>query len=415
MSDDRTTLVDQLRELLTRRRYNPVVVHSYCRNAQDFISYLTEQQIALEAVTPADVAAYLRLAVQRFRKRHGHAPARTWVSIPRAGIHALLTLALNRWPPDAVPSDPGGGLCREVCQEYQTWLREERGLATASIEALMGEARPFCAWYLQHTGRPGFMDLSIQDVDTYVAWRAPGLRRKSLKDMAERLRSLMRHLHRTGRTTADLAPRVIAPRLYAYEGIPSVLSPDEIATVVNHAREDRSPIGLRDHAILRLLATYGVRAGEIKHLRLDDIDWHGETLRIRHSKTGAQTLLPLTRAVGEALIDYLRQGRPTTEAREVFIRSRAPYRPLSAIYSGVRRRMEAAGVTPNGKRGPHIFRHARAVSLLRASVPRKVIGDLLGHRSTEATIPYLKLATEDLRAIALEVPGTVKHVQEERS
>ena len=67
--------------------------------------------------------------------------------------------------------------------------------------------------------------------------------------------------------------------------------------------------------------------------------------------------------------------------------------------------MEAAGVKPSGKCGPHIFRHARAVSLLRASVPQKVIGDVLGHRSTEATIPYLKLATEDLRAIALEIPG----------
>lgn len=75
------------------------------------------------------------------------------------------------------------------------------------------------------------------------------------------------------------------------------------------------------------------------------------------------------------------------------------------IYSEVRRRIEAAGVKPIGKRGPHIFRHARAVSLLRASVPRKVIGDVLGHRSTDATIAYLKLATEDLRAIALEIPG----------
>lgn len=109
--------------------------------------------------------------------------------------------------------------------------------------------------------------------------------------------------------------------------------------------------------------------------------------------------------VAEALFNYLRRGRPKTDVREIFIRACAPYRPLLGIYSEVRRRLEAAGVKPCGKRGPHIFRHARAVSLLRASVPRKVIGDLLGHRSTEATIPYLKLATEDLRAIALEIPG----------
>jgi len=109
--------------------------------------------------------------------------------------------------------------------------------------------------------------------------------------------------------------------------------------------------------------------------------------------------------VGKALLDYLRRGRPKTGACEVFLRTRAPYRRLCQIYSEVRRRLEAAGVRPRGKCGPHAFRHARAVSLLRASVSRKVIGDLLGHRSEEATVPYLKLATEDLRAIALEIPG----------
>jgi integrase len=153
------------------------------------------------------------------------------------------------------------------------------------------------------------------------------------------------------------------------------------------------------------LSTYGMRAGEITRLRLEDIDWRAETLHIRHSKTGAHSLLPLLPPVGKALLDYLRCGPPRADAREVFLRTRAPYRRLVQIYSEVRRRLEAAGVRPGGKCGPHAFRHARAVSLLRASVSRKVIGDLLGHRSEEATVPYLRLATEDLRAIALEIPG----------
>jgi len=163
-------------------------------------------------------------------------------------------------------------------------------------------------------------------------------------------------------------------------------------------------MGYRDYTILLLLSTYGLRDGEIKRLRLEDIDWRAETLHIRHSKTGANSQLPLLREVGEALLDYLRHGRPKTEAREIFIRTPEPYCPLSAIYSEIRRRLADAGVKLPGKCGPHTFRHARAVSLLRASVSRKVIGDLLGHRSEEATIPYLKLATEDLRAIALELP-----------
>ena len=145
--------------------------------------------------------------------------------------------------------------------------------------------------------------------------------------------------------------------------------------------------------------------GEITRLRLEDIDWRAETLHIRHSKTGASSQLPLMAEVGGALLNYSASGRPKTDVREIFIRTRARLIcRLSSLYSEVRRRLEAAGVKPPGKCGPHTFRHARAVSLLRASVSRKVIGDLLGHRSEEATLPYLKLATEDLRAIALEIP-----------
>jgi integrase/recombinase XerD len=115
--------------------------------------------------------------------------------------------------------------------------------------------------------------------------------------------------------------------------------------------------------------------------------------------------------VGEAVLQYLQRSRPKTHFRQVFIRSKAPYRPFTgstALHGLVGVRLEAAGVSISGKHGPHIFRHARAVSLLRAAVPMKQIGDLLGHRSTDSTLAYLKLATEDLRAVATEIPTGVK-------
>ena len=407
MPNNHRALVAQFRETLTQQRYNPVVVQNYCRNADDFLSYLEGRRIALDGVTPTTVSNYLDLAVQRFRRRHRRAPASDWVSIPRSGIHGLLTLALKRWPPEPTISDTRGLLCREICTQYQTWLQEERGLAVASIKALMWEARHFCAWYSGRSNSASFMSLGIRDVDDYFETRAPGLRRKSLKDVAERLRSFLRHLHRTGRTAADLVPQVIAPMLYGFEAIPSALSLDQIGSILQSARRDQSPMGLRDHAILQVLATYGLRVGEITRLRLNDVDWRTEHLRVRHSKSGAQSLLPLMEPVGEALINYFRvrtsEDRFAGDLRSYACALSPAVR--DRIYSAVRGRMEAAGVKLSGKRGPHIFRHARAVSLLRASVPRKVIGDLLGHRSTEATIPYLKLATEDLRAIALEIPG----------
>jgi integrase/recombinase XerD len=405
MPHDHIALIAKFRESLTEQRYHPVAVQNYCRYAAYFLGYLTERKISVDAARPNDVSNYLRCAARRFRKHHSRSPGPYWTTIPRAAIHGLLRRVQKRWPPEPVASGPGEALCRAVCTEYREWLSMMRGLAVASVSDLMWEARRFLSWYIERATIVSFMELTIQDIDAYFEMRAPGLRRKSRKDVAQRLRSLVRYLHSTGRIATDLAPQIIAPMLYSYESIPAALSSEQITAVLKTTGEDQSPMGLRDYAILQLLSTYGMRAGEIKGLRLDDVDWRAETLRIRHSKTGRHSLLPLMEPVGESLLNYLRRGRPQTDVREIFIRTRAPYRPLSRIYSEVRRRLEAAGVKQRGKCGPHTFRHARAVSLLRASVPRKVIGDLLGHRSVESTIPYLKLATEDLRAIALEIPG----------
>lgn len=406
MSNTDRELIAKLADVLTRQNYSPVVVGNYCAYARGFLEYLARREIPVAAVTAPQVAQYLRHSAGSFRKCHGRPPSPHWHSIPRSGIHALLRLARGQWPPAPEVIGPDATLRHAICCEYGAWLRDERGLATASIDALMWEARYFLAWQTDRGGSASLMELNVQDIDLYMDGRTPGLRRKSLKDVAERLRSLLRYMYRTGRVLSDLAPHVIAPLLYAYEGVPSTLDRSQVAAVLETTKNDTSPMGLRDYAMVQLLATYGLRSGEIRNLLIEDIDWRAESLRIRHSKTSACSYLPLMAPVGEALLDYLRRGRPQTDRREVFIRSRAPYRPLRNLYSDIRRRLWAAGVKPPGKCGPHVFRHARAVELLRASVPQKIIGDLLGHRSTESTIPYLKLATEDLRAIALDVPGS---------
>ena len=141
------------------------------------------------------------------------------------------------------------------------------------------------------------------------------------------------------------------------------------------------------------------------------MDWRQDVIRIRHTKTYIVTKLPMVPEVGEAILEYLEKGRPTTTAREIFIRIHAPYRSFkngSSLYTPVRYRIDTAGVVTAGKRGPHTLRHARAVSMLRAAVPLKDIGDVLGHRSTDSTRVYLKLATDDLRAVGLEIPEEVE-------
>lgn len=406
MSNTDRELIAELEVVLTRQQYSPVVVGNYCAYARGFLDHLAQRNILVADVSEAQLAQYLRHAIALFRKRRGRPPGPYWHSIPRSGIHALLRLAQGEWPPAPKVTCAADALRFTICDEYEVWLREERGLAQPSIVALLWEARHFLVWQVGRNGADSLVALSVGDIDLYMDLRAPKLTRKSLKDVAERLRSLLRYLHRSGRTGIDLSPHVIAPLLYAYEGVPSILERHQIAAVLESTRKDTTPVGLRDHAILQLLATYGLRSSEVRNLRLDDIDWRAESIRVRHTKTRACSFLPLMAPVGEAVLAYLRSGRPETDAREIFIRTRAPYRKLGMLGSAVRRRLRSAGVEPPGKSGPHIFRHARAVAMLRASVPQKVIGDLLGHRLTESTTPYLKLATEDLRAIALDVPGS---------
>ncbi|NGO56104.1 site-specific integrase [Allomesorhizobium camelthorni] len=406
MSKSEYELITELKAALTNRQYSPVVIRNYCAYAHEFLDYLLHQGIPVADVTEDLIERYLHHATALFRKRRGRRPSKRWHEVPQSGIHALLRLGQGQWPPAAKATCATDALRLTICNEYETWLREDRGLAQASIDAFLWEARYFLAWQLDRSGVEGLEGVTVGDIDSYMDLRGSKLTRSSLKSTAERLRSLLRYLHRTARVAADLSPHIIAPRLYAYEGVPSILERDQIAAVLASASKDKTAAGLRDHAILQVLATYGLRSGEVRNMRIEDIDWRTEVVRVRHSKTQAYTFLPLMEPVGEAILAYLRSGRPTTDAREFFIRTRAPYRKLDKIYSLVRRRLRDAGVKPSGKCGPHIFRHARATELLRAAVPKKVIGDLLGHRSTAATAPYLKLATEDLRAIALDVPGT---------
>jgi integrase len=217
----------------------------------------------------------------------------------------------------------------------------------------------------------------------------------------------LRYLQATGRIPQDLASAIITPSTYRYEGLPSTISSEQIRSILSSARKDRSRSGIRNYAILLLLATYGLRAGEVCKLRLDDIDWRAARLWIRHTKSGAHLCLPLLPVVGTALLNYLRQARPQCQDREIFIRMHAPRSALvtkSAIHSLFREHMARIGIQLNGKRGPHVFRHARAASLLRAGVPLKTVGDLLGHRHASSTAVYLKLDDQQLRKVALSLP-----------
>jgi integrase/recombinase XerD len=166
-----------------------------------------------------------------------------------------------------------------------------------------------------------------------------------------------------------------------------------------------TPVGLRDYTLLFLIATYGLRAGEVVALTLDAIDWRQGLFRVPQRKTGGSLLLPLTDAAGTVLLRYLRKGRPPSPQRELFLRARAPagvFKP-TAVSEIFQKWVRRSGL-PISFQGPHCLRHSYAVHLLRQGVPLKTLGDLLGHRTAESTCVYLRLASDDLGRVALPLP-----------
>lgn len=355
---------------------------------------------------PATLEAYIQFQSQRYLQQHGHAPHAAHHRFNR-GITGLLRLVHGHWPPPAPLATPRERFQQQVGADYAQWLVHARGLTPRTIAVRQARGQKFLAW-LGEQGTPERLPaLTVADLDAYLAAQVPRLRRSTRADLTCSLRDFLRYLYAHGCIARDLASAVMSPTLYAFERLPAALTPDEVQAVLESARQDRTPMGLRNYAILLLLATYGLRAGEVVRLRLEDLDWRHECLHVRQSKTGRTTVLPLLAPVGDAILEYLREGRPTTAAREVFLRAQAPIQPFrwgSSLYAIVARRLPKAGVRPAGKRGPHTFRHAHAVRLLRAAVPLKAIGDLLGHMATASTAIYLKLATEDRREIGLDVP-----------
>ena len=404
-------LIEKLRTHLKAEGYSVRVQRWYPARARHLLDYCDGNALAIEAIRSAHVAQFLRRQYRLFRRRHqGAPPFNKWRWRYTGAVHKLLRLVHGRWPVTDPPATALDAFHRDVVQDYDTWLRDLRGLHPETRAKRTTYALRFLASLGSPADEDSLADLSVRDVDAYLKQCCVGLRRASIEDCTVCLRDFLRHLYRGGRTASDLSGTVIGPRIYEHEDIPSALRLEEVQRVLEVTREDRSSVGLRDCAILMLLATYGLQAAEIVKLRLEDIDWRKDVLRVRHSKTGTYSELPLLPEPGEAVLRYLEKARPSSTHRELFLRIQAPHRPFkngSILNCVTSARLRAAGINPQGRKGPHAFRHARAVSLLRSGVPLKIIGDVLGHTSAAATAEYLKLATEDLRAVGLELPSGV--------
>lgn len=349
---------------------------------------------------PAHVDAYVAERVRGHRgERKDGATGQQVAKEVRGPVEQMLRLV--------VPGFEGAGRAHhhdpfaEAVPGFFEYLVGERGLRPPSVKQYAHHLSRFES-YLGRVGVRGVHEMSPALLSAFVAERsATGLAKTTVRDCCGVLRVFLRYAHRAGIISSDLSKTVEWPQVYRLSDIPRSISWTEVGKVLA-AVDRRTPCGKRDYAILLLLVTYGLRGREVAALTLGDIDWKHERLAIPERKAGHSTAFPLSKSVGEAIVDYLQQGRPKTPDRHVFFRSAAPLRPVgSAAVSGCARRYLLRAGVQVPRPGSHTLRHTLVQRLVDADFALKEIGDFVGHRSPASTQIYGKVAVESLRQVAL--------------
>ncbi len=291
-------------------------------------------------------------------------------------------------------------------QIFESWLRRERGLSDATVDGYCRAAHHFLVW-LEKRGVP-LSAVKMVDFDEIIAGehRRGAWSRRTIHDFAQRLRAFIGFAEQHGWSRPGLAMGLMAPRYMADETVPKGIKREDVERLLASVHGEQ-PVDKRDRAILMLFVAYGLRAGEVAGLQLDNLDWETGTLRVRCPKPGRTHLWPLTPTVGNAVLDYIRGGRPSGFGRSLFFTSCAPIRPLGrkTLCKIVHDRLARIGVV-SGRRGPHALRHAAAQHLLDQGMSMKVIGDFLGHRDPTSTAIYAKVNLAALREVAaLDLEG----------
>jgi site-specific recombinase XerD len=267
---------------------------------------------------------------------------------------------------------------------------------------------PFIARFLFERFGHGAVEvaaLRAGDVIAFIKQQATRLSPARAKVATTALRSYLRYLHACGAIQLDLVTAVPTVPNWSLSGIPQAITPDQLQAVFAHCPRNTS-VGRRDYAILMLLARLGLRSSEIVALTLDSIDWESGSMAVA-GKGNQAASLPMPVEVGEAIADYVRHGRPTSNNRALFLRACAPIRGLGAqqtIATIVSAAIQRAGIDTQ-HRGSHQFRHALATDLLRHGATLSEIGSVLRHRHTKTTNLYAKVDFAALRPLSLPWPG----------
>lgn len=283
---------------------------------------------------------------------------------------------------------------------YSHWLLYEKGLSMATISRRVMELTHLTEYL--HSLNKSIGDLSPAVVDGYISQRSKdGCNRRSISTIVTGLRDFLRYASICQWTNHDFSGSIRGPRLFPHEGIPYAPEWDEVKRLVGYY-DGKDSVSIRNHAVMLLLAVYGLRTSEVAELKLGDIDWENDTMVINHKKRGRSMLYPLFPEVGNAIVRYLREARNNDiDDRHLFLTTMAPYHGVSRsiIYLIVANAYKGIGVSVKHI-GGHSLRHACASMLVNTGHTLKTVSDVLGHRSLDSTREYAKMDLASLSVVA---------------
>jgi len=248
-------------------------------------------------------------------------------------------------------------------------------------------------------------EITPETISNYLVSICPH-HEKSIASILTTLRVFLRFLYLNGYTEKDLSLSVPKQKRYYYPAVPSTWEPAEVKRMLD-AIDRGSPLGKRDYAILLLVAKLGIRAGDIKALKLSDLNWAAKIITVTQEKTNIEVTYPILHDVGWALIDYLQNARPVCESPYLFVRLHAPFEAFGEnanLHNIITKYTRLAGITvPHGKRhGLHSLRHSLASTLLEQGASLTVISEILGHVDSKSTSVYLHTDLNGLKGCALD-------------
>ncbi|MHC4193809.1 MAG: site-specific integrase, partial [Planctomycetota bacterium] len=350
-------------------------------------------------LTSRDIEGFFKWYTSHCRAR---APLETHIQDVRRSINRFTRYLGEKGLFDPLIESP---VYQPLLDTYLAWMRAHRHSAAKTLRLQSFYLTKFFEWLGPKVTLKALSKLTSDRVEEFVIAYAQTAGQRSRQLMQTSLRTFLRFCLHKGYTQQPLDRAIPTLRTYRLSTVPKGLSEEQAQAAFDSI--DRSTnAGRRDYAILQILHTYGVRNGQVRALQLKDIEWKANTILFRASKRGKDSLLPLTREVGESLLDYLQNARPAHPFPEVFLTCQAPYGPLVRprhLSQIVRRRIQLAEIDIPSK-GANAFRHGFARRMIKEGNSLKSIADVLGHRQLSTTFIYAKVDFDALKQVALEWP-----------